>query len=408
MELGQGNVFDCSKLSDRAFRIEQTELGVEGYGRDRSGSVNYLKGTLDFLASCSNGEERLVPLHVDGDGHCLVHAISRCLVGRELFWHPLRTNLMAHLEQNLSSYKSLCNEFVDEADWPNIIKEAGPDYAPDDGQPMGLTNIHLFGLANVLKRPIILLDSVTGMQSSGDYAGIFLPILHDPSNCVSKDNSLNQPIVIGWSSAGRNHYIPLVAIKDRPLPKIPPDIQPQVWGVSQDQASSYLRYDSNGCIEVAGGKAMSDKYLKQLVDCMDELFYQENKVKPSLVSDVNRNVYRSCGYIALPRDVIATTLEALYEQCLWRCVTCGLLTLLQPVWFRPGGELYTLAKDEYSPLKDGNHYMFPMYNVIAQYSEEKDTFVPYSVTCKSCQGKSVRKVSDVIINDVMCRLRTRT
>lgn len=35
-----------------------------------------------------------MPIHADGDGHCLVHAISRCLVGRELFWHALRTNMM--------------------------------------------------------------------------------------------------------------------------------------------------------------------------------------------------------------------------------------------------------------------------------------------------------------------------
>lgn len=352
-----------------------------------------MKGTLELLNSCSDGEERLVPLHVDGDGHCLVHAISRCLVGRELFWHPLRTNLMVHLRDNLAEYKSLCRDFVDESDWPNIIKEAGPDYAPEGDQPLGLTNIHLFGLANVLKRPIILLDGITGMQSSGDYAGIFLPILHHPSDCVAKDKSLNQPIVIGWSSAGRNHYIPLVAIKDRPLPRIPTSIQPQVWGVPHDTASSYLQYDSDGFLPVAGGKAMSDKYLKQLVDCMDDLFYYKNKVRPSLVSDVNRNVYRSCGYITLPRVVIEATKEALAEQCLWRCLLCNGVTLLSPSWFRVGGELYNVAKDEYSTLLDGHGYIFPTCHVTANYRADTDSFVPCKVTCKYCDGSFVRKVS---------------
>lgn len=391
-ELGQGSIFDCSKLSDRAFFIEERELGTEGYGRDRSGSASYLKGTLELLNSCSDGEERLVPLHVDGDGHCLVHSISRCLVGRELFWHPLRSNLKAHLEQNLDQYKLLCRDFIDESDWPNIIKEAAPDYAPEDDQPLGLTNIHLFGLANVLKRPIILLDEMTGLQSSGDYAGIFLPILHHPSDCVAKDKSLNQPIVIGWSSRGHNHYIPLVAIKDRPLPRIPSAIQPQVWGVSRDRALDYLQYDSNGFLLVAGGKAMSDKYLKQLVDCMDDLFYQENKVRPSLVSDVNRNVYRSCGYITLPRVVIEATKEALNEQCLWRCLLCNGVTLLSPSWFRVGGELYNIAKDEYDTLMDGHGYLFPACHVMANYRAETDSFVPSQVTCKYCDQKFVRKV----------------
>ena len=53
------------------------------------------------------------------------------------------------------------------------MDECDPDYIPPDGQPRGLRNIHVFGLANVLRRPIILLDSFTGLQSSGDYAGQF-------------------------------------------------------------------------------------------------------------------------------------------------------------------------------------------------------------------------------------------
>lgn len=46
----------------------------------------------------------LVPLHADGDGHCLVHAVSRALVGRELFWHPLRSALKQHLIKHIDEY----------------------------------------------------------------------------------------------------------------------------------------------------------------------------------------------------------------------------------------------------------------------------------------------------------------
>ena len=55
--------------------------------------MHYLKETLDELSAFNGGKKCLVPIHADGDGHCLVHAISRCLVGRELFWHALRTNM---------------------------------------------------------------------------------------------------------------------------------------------------------------------------------------------------------------------------------------------------------------------------------------------------------------------------
>jgi len=49
--------------------------------------------------------EVLVPIHADADGHCLVHAVSRALVGRELFWHPLRTHLKRHIHEHKDTYK---------------------------------------------------------------------------------------------------------------------------------------------------------------------------------------------------------------------------------------------------------------------------------------------------------------
>ena len=179
-DLGIGEMFDCSKLANRSFAIEEAHLHVLGYGLDRSGSQIYLKDTLSLLRDVNNSQDTLIPLHADGDGHCLVHAISRCLVGRELFWHALRSNLHAHLTSNLPRYQDLFKDFYGPEEWEELIAEAGPDWKPPDGQTLGLCNIHVYGLANVLRRPIILLDSLTGMQSSGDYSGIFLPTMFTP------------------------------------------------------------------------------------------------------------------------------------------------------------------------------------------------------------------------------------
>ena len=179
-ELGLGEVFDCSKFAHRVFAIDETQLNVTGYGLDRSGSQRYLADILTRIKSVNNDVTGLVPLHADGDGHCLVHAISRCLVGRELFWHALRTNLHHHLTSNHARYKTMFKDFVSEEEWEGIIEEAGPDFSPPDGQSLGLSNIHVYGLANVLRRPIILLDSWSGMQSCGDYSGVFLPTMYKP------------------------------------------------------------------------------------------------------------------------------------------------------------------------------------------------------------------------------------
>ena len=206
-ELKLGEVFDCCKFANRVFAIDEAQLNVTGYGLDRSGSQRYLADILTQIKSANDDVTTLVPLHADGDGHCLVHAISRCLVGRELFWHALRTNLHHHLTSNHKRYKAMFRDFVSEEEWEGIIEEAGPDFSPPDGQSLGLSNIHVYGLANVLRRPILLLDSWSGMQSSGDYSGVFLPTMHTPegklfvfvgfaSTCLTNDGFLQFFLVI--------------------------------------------------------------------------------------------------------------------------------------------------------------------------------------------------------------------
>ena len=168
-DMGQGDTFDCGILGDRVFLIEPEHIEVVGYGRERTGSMNYLRETLTAING--DGDEQLLPIHADGDGHCLVHAVSRALIGRELFWHPLRENLKRHFTTNITRYRQLFREFIDADEWQTIIDECDPDYVPQDGESVGMRNIHIFGLANVLRRPIILVDSITGIQSLADYTG---------------------------------------------------------------------------------------------------------------------------------------------------------------------------------------------------------------------------------------------
>ena len=59
------------------------------------------------------------------------------------------------------------------------------------------------------------------------------------TECSTKDSSsgrlkLNSPIVIAWSNSGHNHFIPLVPVKGKPLPKLPQSLFPKVWGPVDD------------------------------------------------------------------------------------------------------------------------------------------------------------------------------
>ncbi|XP_038859891.1 deubiquitinating protein VCPIP1 [Salvelinus namaycush] len=399
-EMNQGEMFDCSLLGDRAFLIEQEHVSTVGYGKDRSGSLIYLHDTLEEMKKANSNKECLIPVHVDGDGHCLVHAVSRALVGRELFWHALRENLKQHFKQNLDRYKALFQDFIDAAEWEDIINECDPLFIPPEGVPLGLRNIHIFGLANVLHRPIILLDSLSGMRSSGDYSASFLPGLVPEEQCKGKDGKFNKPICIAWSSSGRNHYIPLVGIKNTLLPKLPPRLLPKAWGVPQELIKKYIKLEQDGSCVIGGDRSLQDKYLMRLVNAMEEIFMEKHGIHPSLVADVHQYVYRRTGVIGVqPEEVTEAARKSVMENRLHRCLICNALSELHvlPEWLAPGGKLYNLAKSTHGKLRPDKNYSFPLNKVVCCYDPERDILIPdYKLsslnTCNWCHGTSVRHI----------------
>ncbi|XP_028834527.1 deubiquitinating protein VCIP135 [Denticeps clupeoides] len=400
VEMNQGEMFDCALLGDRAFLIEPEHVSTVGYGKDRSGSLIYLHDTLEEVKKANGHRECLIPVHVDGDGHCLVHAVSRALVGRELFWHALRENLKQNFKQNLDRYKALFQDFIDSAEWEDIINECDPLFTPPEGVPLGLRNIHIFGLANVLHRPIILLDSLSGMRSSGDYSATFLPGLVPEEQCRGKDGALNKPICIAWSSSGRNHYIPLVGIKNTDLPRLPARLLPKAWGVPQELIPRYVSLDVDcGCV-IGGDRGLQEKYLMRLVSAMEEVFMEKHGIHPSLVADVHQYVYRRTGVIGVqPEEVTAAAKRSVSENRLHRCLVCGALSELHvpAEWLAPGGKLYNLAKTTHGQLRPDKNYSFPLSSVVCSYDAQRDILVPdYKLsalsTCHWCHAGSVRHV----------------
>ncbi|XP_023229594.1 deubiquitinating protein VCIP135-like [Centruroides sculpturatus] len=399
-DMNQGKYFDCSVLGNRTFLIDPEHISIVGYGRDISGSVQYLSGTLELVKDYNDGEERLIPVHADGDGHCLVHAISRALIGRELFWHPLRCNLKRHFEENLQKYKELLKEFIDEREWDAIIAECDPDFVPSDGELLGLRNIHIFGLANVLKRPIILLDSLAGMQSLGDYSGLFLPSLVKPEECRDKNQVLNKPLCIAWNSSGRNHYIPLVGIKGKILPKLPRHLIPKVWGVPQNLIDKYMEFDDCGCCIIGGERTLGDQYILRLASAMEEVFMEKYNVHPALVADVHHYAYQRTGIVgAKPQVVIQATQQAVQEKRLYRCLLCDGICEQQCShdWFVKGGSLYKIALSSHGPLQPNKRYCFSHRGIVCRYDQEKDELVPETPLtldkCLWCHGQLLRLVN---------------
>ncbi|EDO31070.1 predicted protein, partial [Nematostella vectensis] len=392
-DMNQGDSFDCSHIGDRAFVIEPEFLETIGYGKDKTGAVTYLADTLTAIKSVNNMEERLVPIHVDGDGHCLVHAVSRALIGREIFWHALRTNLSSNFQQNLAKYRALFKDFIDEAEWRDIIKEASPNFVAPEGQSLGMRNIHVFGLANVLHRPIVLLDKLSGMQSIGDYSATFLPALIPVHECKSKNGQLYPPLVIAWSSAGHNHYIPLVGVSGRPIPKCPRWLVPKAWGLPNELIDAYIKFDENDCCNIGGEHCLPEKYIQRLMRAMDEQFLEIHSVTASLITDVHQFLYKSSGLVGIsPQMVIESTQQSIKDGHLKRCLSChAVLEQKPPVneeWLRPGGDMYTAASQTPGGLIDAQMYTFPQQELVCSYDQQSDVLHPGLLlsACTLCKG----------------------
>ena len=404
--MNQGDMFDCALLAERAFTMEREHLGTAGYGQDRSGSLLYLSDTLAEVRRANDGgggQERrgLVPVHVDGDGHCLVHAVSRALVGRELFWHALRENLKRHFRTHLQRYRALFSDFIDAAEWEDIISECDPLFTPPEGVPLGLRNVHVFGLANVLRRPVLLLDSLSGMRSPGDYSATFLPGLVPAEGCRGRDGGLNKPICLAWSSSAHNHYIPLVGVKGEGPPRLPAHLLPKAWGVPQELIGRYIALDGDGGCLIGGERSLGDAYLQRLVVAMDAVFEQAHGVSAALVADVHHYVFRRRGVVgALPEEVTASSRRWLEEGRLHRCLACGGVSELSVPrdWLTAGGKLHSLALRTHGSLQSERSYSFPLSNLVCVYDAAQDTLVPdYAhsapAACHTCHSGALRPLT---------------
>ncbi|XP_032810520.2 deubiquitinating protein VCPIP1-like [Petromyzon marinus] len=313
--------FDCSSLADRAFQVRPELLRCPGYGIDRTGSTDYLCATLDKVQQANSGDSRLVPLHVDGDGHCLVHAISRALVGRELFWHALRTALRAHLAEERDTYRALLADFLVDDEWDEIVRESEPDYRPLRGTLHGLRNVHLLGLSSVLRRPIILLDSDGGMASSGDYAGTFLPgLVPSEQRRRPSDGKLHRPLCVAWANLEHIHFVPLVGVRGLVPPVLPKEMLPTVWGFTDKALEDYIDFSEGDCCVIGGDRMLTDSYVERLISSMQEMFTEVHGIPPSFVVDCQESL--NMGSWKTDGEMITTLKVYLSKGQLYRCIDC--------------------------------------------------------------------------------------
>ncbi|XP_041354855.1 tumor necrosis factor alpha-induced protein 3-like [Gigantopelta aegis] len=179
---------------------------------------------------------RLFPIKVKSDGNCLIHAICTAVWGiedvglnvRRLLAITLQSDPHQRFQTRWKQYqKNQDREMFDrpslntvtlddnqwEREWAQVLHSARGDSAATTGiAAMPYTQleaVHVYVLANIFKRPIILLgrDSIHTFSGSSLQAnnlmGIYLPLERDPIECCPI------PVILGFSM---NHFCPLLGL----------------------------------------------------------------------------------------------------------------------------------------------------------------------------------------------------
>ena len=148
---------------------------------------------------------KLVPLYTMGDGNCLLHAASLGMWGfqdRDYILRRAVSHAVMHPsgntfyqrwqymreQDNLHCGIQQLKRHQCETEWQAVVKQASAEVPPGKALD-SLEEFHVFVLANILRRPIIMyavpkMRSVYGATLQRvNFHGVYLPLLWDPSTC---------------------------------------------------------------------------------------------------------------------------------------------------------------------------------------------------------------------------------
>ncbi|KRZ22035.1 OTU domain-containing protein 7B, partial [Trichinella pseudospiralis] len=251
--------------------------------------------------------QKLWPLATNGDGNCLLHAASlgmwgfhdRFLMLRKALHLLLTRGSRRHaLRRRWRWQQTIENRqsglvFSEEEwcrEWDLIVQIASPMARTkktlpnryDNDEKMNsydiyesLESIHVFALAHVLKRPIVIVSDTVLRDISGEalspimFGGIYLPLECSPSECH------RSPLVLCFDTA---HFSALVAMqKKNPVKDIPaiipityPDRTLLPLHFASDPGPDFTWWKDNADVKIAkSAELTSDSQLKLITRYMD-------------------------------------------------------------------------------------------------------------------------------------------
>uniref|UniRef100_A0A2K6MPN9 ubiquitinyl hydrolase 1 n=1 Tax=Rhinopithecus bieti TaxID=61621 RepID=A0A2K6MPN9_RHIBE len=194
-------------------------------------------GRLNWWSTVCTSCKRLLPLATTGDGNCLLHAASlgmwgfhdRDLVLRKALYTMMRTGAEREaLKRRWRWQQTQQNKEEEwEREWTELLKLASSEprthFSKNGGTGGGVDNsedpvyesleeFHVFVLAHILRRPIVVVADTMLRDSGGEafapipFGGIYLPLEVPPNRCHCS------PLVLAYDQA---HFSALVSMEQR-------------------------------------------------------------------------------------------------------------------------------------------------------------------------------------------------
>ncbi|KFU87210.1 OTU domain-containing protein 7A, partial [Chaetura pelagica] len=201
-------------------------------------------GRLNWWSTVCTSCKRLLPLATTGDGNCLLHAASlgmwgfhdRDLVLRKALYTMMRSGAEREALkrrwrwQQTQQNKEVCLVYTEEEwerEWNELLKLASSEprthFSKNGGTGGGVDNsedpvyesleeFHVFVLAHILRRPIVVVADTMLRDSGGEafapipFGGIYLPLEVLPNRCHCS------PLVLAYDQA---HFSALVSMEQK-------------------------------------------------------------------------------------------------------------------------------------------------------------------------------------------------
>ncbi|XP_048413758.1 tumor necrosis factor alpha-induced protein 3-like [Stegostoma tigrinum] len=172
---------------------------------------------------------RQFPLKVPGEGNSLLHSVSLYMWGvqdtdlvlQKIFHEALvkthDTNFKLRLQteyrkdQRFFDPDLLHHQKIWDQEWQNVIESSNPATPASHSFANIYQDVHIFVLANIIRRPIVVIGKSEGRSKSisetmmPSPAGIYLPLHWPPHRCYAS------PILLGYA---RQYFTPLISVND--------------------------------------------------------------------------------------------------------------------------------------------------------------------------------------------------